>query len=150
MRGTMRRVMVAALTLCALAAPVLAGELAEGLRGRWAADKVALFEMTAPPVYKLASPEKKKEMLAQAMKDVPDLGFEFTAETLTANMGGEPQVASYKVTRTEKSTVYFDAIAQKEPDKAAEHMYAEFIDDDTIKLSKVGDEMILTLKRAKK
>jgi hypothetical protein len=98
--------------------------------------------MAAPPAYKLATPEKQKEMLAEAMKDAPDMGFEFTADTVTANMGGPPQAASYKVTRVEKRTVYFDATTKNTP---ADKMYAEFVDDDTIRLSKVGDELVLLL-----
>jgi hypothetical protein len=139
----------AILAAAALGVPAQAKDLAQGLLGRWSADKQALFEMTAPPFYKLATPEKKKEMLAQAMKDVPDMGFEFTADTVSANMGGDAQVATYKVTKVEQRTVYFDALATKAPEKGADHMYAEFVDDDTIKLSKVGDEMILVLKREK-
>ena len=67
MRGTAVRAMVGTVALAALTLPVQAKDLAQSLRGRWAADK----------------------------------------------------------------------------------MYAEFVDDDTIKLSKVGDEMILVLKRTK-
>jgi hypothetical protein len=147
MRGLL--VPAAALGLAALTLPVGAGDLAGSLRGRWAADKQAMFEMTAPPFYKLATPEKKKEMLAEAMKDVPDMGFEFTADTVSASLGGEAQVATYKVTKVEKRTVYFDAVAKAAPDQPADKMYAEFVDDDTIKLSKVGDPMVLTLKRAR-
>lgn len=146
MRGLMAGAAVATLAVTALARPAQAGDLAQGLRGRWAADKKALFEMAAPPAYKLATPEKQKEMLAEAMKDAPDMGFEFTADTVTANMGGPPQVASYKVTKIEKRTVYFDAVAKGTP---ADEMYAEFVDDDTIKLSKVGDELVLLLKRTR-
>jgi hypothetical protein len=149
MRGMVLRTAVVILAAAALPVRAQAKDLAEGLVGRWSADKQALFEMTAPPFYKLATPEKKKEMLAQAMKDVPDMGFLFTADTVTASLGGEAQAATYKVTRVEKRTVYFDALAQKAPEKGADHMYAEFVDDDTIKLSKVGDEMVLVLKREK-
>ena len=149
MRETMVRAMAVAVALAALTLPVQAKDLAQSLRGRWTADKKALFEAAAPPVYKLATPEKQKEMLAEAMKDAPDMGFEFTADTISANVGGEPQVASYKVTKIEKGTVYFDAIAKQAPGKGADKMYAEFVDDDTIKLSKVGDELVLVLKRTK-
>jgi hypothetical protein len=149
MRETIVRAMAGAVALAALTLPVQAKDLAQSLRGRWAADKKALFEMAAPPVYKLATPEKQKEMLAEAMKDAPDMGFEFTADTIRANVGGEPQVASYTVTKVEKGTVYFDAIAKQAPGKGADKMYAEFVDDDTIKLSKVGDQLVLVLKRTK-
>jgi hypothetical protein len=149
MSGTLLRTAVAALAGAALSTPVQAKDLAQSLRGRWSADKQALVEAAAPPFYKTSSPEKQKEMLAQAMKDVPDMGFVFTADTLTASVGGEPQEATYKVTKVEKTTVYFDAIAKKAPSKPADNMYAEFVDDDTIKLSKVGDDMILVLKREK-
>jgi hypothetical protein len=148
MRGML--VPAAVALVAAIAAPLAAKDLAQGLRGRWAADKKALFEMTAPPFYKLATPEKKEQMLAEAMKDVPDMGFEFTADTLSASMGAEPpMVATYTVTKVEKGTVYFDAIAKGAQEKDADKMYAEFVDDDTIKLSKVGDAMILVLKRTK-
>jgi hypothetical protein len=146
MRGRIVRAAVATLAVAALAPAAYAKDLAGSLRGRWTADKKALFEMGAPPAYKLATPEKQKEMLAEAMKDAPDMGFEFTADTVTADMGGPPQVASYKVTKVEQRTVYFDAAAKGAP---ADKMYAEFVDDDTIKLSKVGDELVLLLKRAK-
>lgn len=149
MRGMIARASVVVLAAGALAVPARAADLAQGLVGRWSADKQALFELTAPPFYKLATPEKKKEMLAQAMKDVPDMDFVFSADTVSANMGGDPQVATYKVTKVDKRTVYFDALANKAPEKGADHLYAEFVDDDTIKLSKVGDEMILVLKRQK-
>ena len=149
MRGVIVRAAVAVLATAALAVPAQAKDPAQGLLGRWIADKQALFEMTAPPFYKLATPEKKKEMLAQAMKDVPDMGFLFTADTVTANMGGEAQVATYKVTKVEKRVVYFDAVAQKAPEKGTDHLFAEFVEDDTIKLSKVGDDVVLVLKREK-
>jgi len=150
MRGTIVRALAGTVALAALTLPVQAKDLAQGLRGRWAADKKALFEMTAPPFYKLATPEKKQQMLAEAMKDVPSMDFEFTGDTLSASMGGEPPtVAAYTVTRIEKGTVYFDAVAKGAKASDADKMYAEFVDDDTIKLSKVGDEMILVLKRTK-
>jgi hypothetical protein len=150
MRGTIVRVMAGVVALAALTLPVQAKDLAQGLRGRWAADKKALFEMSAPPFYKLATPEKKEQILAEATKDMPSMDFEFTADTLSASMGGDPPVlAAYTVTKVEKGTVYFDAIAKKAPGKGADKMYAEFVDDDTIKLSKVGDELILVLKRTK-
>jgi len=149
MSGTLVRTAVVASALAALSMPVQAKDLAQSLRGRWNADKQAMAEAAAPPFYKTASPEKRKEMLAQAMKDVPDLGVVFTADTVTANVGGDPQEATYTVTKVEKSTVYFDAIAKKAPAKPADKMYAEFVDDDTIRLSKVGDDMVLVLKREK-
>ena len=150
MRGMLVSVALATFSIAALASPSQAKDLAQGLRGRWAADKKALFETTAPPVYKLATPEKKEQMLAEAMKDVPNMDFEFTADTLSASMGAEPpMVATYTVTKVEKGTVYFDAIAKGAQAKDADKMYAEFVDDDTIKLSKVGDAMILVLKRTK-
>lgn len=148
MGGTMAR--AAALIAVALAGPAAAKDLSEGLIGRWNVDKEAAVEAGAPPEYKAASPEKKKEMLAQAVKGVPDMTFEFTADTISADMGsGEPQVATYKVTKVVKSTVYFDALAKTAPAKGADPMYAEFTDPDTLRLSKVGDEVVLLLRRAK-
>jgi hypothetical protein len=141
----------------AVVAVVLAGQahgqgkdVAQGLRGRWAVDKHAAVEAGAPPEYHAATPEKKKEMLAEAVKGVPDMSFEFTADTVSADMGsGEPQVATYRVTKVEKRSVYFDAIAKTAPDKDPDQMYAEFVDDDTIRMSKVGEEVVLVLKRAR-
>jgi hypothetical protein len=149
MRGSIVWASAAAVITAGLAAPVQAKDLADGLRGRWAADKEALFEVAAPPDYKTATPEKKKEMLASGAKSMPDMAFEFTGDTITASVGGEPQIASYKVTKVEKRTVFFDALARNAPTPEADKMYAEFVDDDTLKLSKVGDQMILVLRRQK-
>ncbi|MET0553195.1 MAG: hypothetical protein ABW221_09165 [Vicinamibacteria bacterium] len=149
MRGTIVRAAAAVLTTVVLAAQAHARDVAQGLRGRWNVDKHAAVEAGAPPEYHAATPEKKKEMLAEAVKGVPDMSFEFTADTISADMGsGEPQVATYRVTKVEKGTVYFDAIARTAPDQEPDKMYAEFVDDDTIRLSKVGDEVVLVLKRA--
>jgi hypothetical protein len=145
----MGRAVLGLALLAAVAGTAFAKDLAGSLRGTWTADKKALFEVAAPPYYKMATPEKQKEMLAEAMKSTPDMGFVFTADTLTANMGGEAQVATYKITKIEKNTVFFDALAKSAPDKPADSMYAEFVDDDTVKVSKVGDPLILLLRRAK-
>jgi hypothetical protein len=149
MLRTMGRAVLGAALLAAVAGTASAKDLAGRLRGSWTADKKALFEMAAPPYYKMATPEKQKEMLAEAMKSTPDMGFVFAADTLTANMGGEAQVATYKITKIEKNTVFFDALAKAAADKPPDSMYAEFVDDDTVKVSKVGDALVLLLRRAK-
>lgn len=153
MRGHVGRAMAAlalAATAAAAQAKVEAKVESAALRGKWNVDKQAVVEAGAPPEYTSATPEKKKEMLAQAVKGVPDMTLEFTEDTIRADMGsGDPQVATYKVTKVEARTVYFDATAKGAPEQGVEKMSGELVDADTMRLSKVGDPVVLLLRRAK-
>ena len=67
-------------------------------------------------------------------------------------MGSEtPQLATSKVTRTEKNTVWLDLVPQDKtgPAAKAEKYSMEFVDADTVKMLKQGDPAALLLKRSK-
>ena len=98
-----------------LATPVAAKDLAASLRGKWLVDQEALYKADPAPFYKTATPEMQKDMLAAAMKWMPDMSFEFTADTVSMKAGDEVHPASFKVTKAEKNTVFFDAVDKKKP-----------------------------------
>jgi hypothetical protein len=136
----------------AVAVPAAAKDLAASLRGNWTVDKVAAIEAMAPPFYKAATPEKQKEIRDDMMKRMPDMSVEFTATTAAMKSGQEaPQVATYKVTRSEKSTVWVDLVPQAKngPASKAEKYSLEFVDADTVKMLKEGEAAALLLKRQK-
>jgi hypothetical protein len=149
MSTTWGRLSVVTLLGASLAVPAGAKDLAASLRGKWLLDKAAAFEASAPPAYKAATPEKQKEMKEQVLKSMPDMLFEFTADTVSMKAGDQVHAASFKVTKTEKSTVHFDAVDKTKPGSAPDKLSAEFVDDDTVKLSKDGDPIVLILKRAR-
>jgi hypothetical protein len=136
----------------AAAVPAAAGDLAASLRGTWTIDKAAAVEAAAPPFYKAATPEKQRELREEMMKSMPDMSVEFTATTAAMKSGqGAPQLAAYKVTRTEKSTLWADLVPQLKngPAPQAEKFSFEFVDADTVKMLKEGDPSPLLLKRKK-
>jgi hypothetical protein len=146
-----KRYVVAAWVM-ALAVPAMAKDLATSLPGNWTIDKAAAFEAMAPPFYKMATPEKQKEILADAMKSVPDMSVEFTATTASMKSGSEaPQVATYKVTKQDQKTVWADMVPKKKDGSAgaAEKFTFEFVDPNTVKMLKEGDPAALLLHRAK-
>lgn len=146
----MKRTILAACVL-ALAVPAMAKDQASSLPGKWVIDKAAAFEAMAPPLYKMATPEKQKEMRADAMKSVPDIFVEFTATTATVDSGSKaPQVATYKVTKREKTTLWVDMVPQKKDGStgSSEKFTFEFVDANTVKMHKEGDPVGLLLKRA--
>jgi len=133
------------------AVPAAAKDLATSLKGNWVVDKVAAFEASAPP-YKMATPEKQKEIRDDMLKRMPDMSIEFTATTATMKAAKEaPELASYKVTRQEKDTVWLDLVPQGKtgPAAAAQKYSMEFVDQDTVKMLKEGDPAALLLKRQK-
>jgi hypothetical protein len=136
----------------AVAVPAAAKDLAASLRGNWTVDKLAAIEAMAPPFYKSATPEKQKEIRDDMMKRMPDISVEFTATTAAMKSGQEaPQVATYKVIRSEKSTVWLDLLPQGKngPAPQAEKYTMEFVDADTVKMLKEGEPTALLLKRQK-
>ena len=134
-----------------LAAPLLAKDRAEDLRGKWQVDKVAAFEASAPPFYKIATPEKQKEIRDKILGSMPDMVLEFGAGTVSTKTGDEAaEIATYKVTASDKSTVRFDVTSKKKDGSpSVDSMTAEFVDKDTVKFSHEGDPMALMLKRVK-
>ena len=147
-----RQALVVLVAAAGFAVPATAKDLATSLKGNWVVDKLAAFEATAPPVYKAATPEKQKEIRDEVLKGMPDMVIEFTADTATMRAGKEtPELASYKVTRQEKSTVWIDLVPQGKTGAAAvvEKLSLEFVDDDTVKMQKEGEPAALLLKRQK-
>jgi hypothetical protein len=133
-----------------LAVPSAAKDLASSLKGEWNVDKAAAFEAAAPPAYKAATPEKQKEMREEMLKSMPDMVIEFTADTVSMKAGAETKTATYKVTKSEKSTVWFDAVdKKKDGTETVDKLFAEFLDADTITLAKEGDPLVLKLTRQK-
>ena len=147
------RALMAVAVVLPLAVPALAKDLATGLRGTWMLDKVAMLEADPPPFYKLATPEKKKEIQQKMLKEMPDISMEFTATTATMTAGKDVQPARYTVTRSEKSTVWVELVPQAKNGAAAapkaEKYTFEFVDPDTLKMGHEGEAGTMTLKRKK-
>ncbi len=137
--------------LAGLAFPAAGRDLATSLRGKWLMDKVAAFEASAPPFYKLATPEKQQEIREDILKKMPDMVFEFTAGTVTMKAGDESHAATYKVTKAEKNTLWFDTVSteNKAGKPIVDKMSGEFLDADTLKLTKEGEQAAFILKRAR-
>jgi len=148
---TRRHAWVALMAAAGLAAPATARDLAQSLKGNWVIDKLAAFEADAPPAYKMATPEKQKEMRDKMMAGTPEMVVEFTADKATMKAGQEtPEVATYTITKQEKNTVWVDLVPQGKSGAAAqaEKFALEFVDDDTLKMRKEGEPALL-LKRLK-
>lgn len=143
MKRQMGAMLVAAV---GLAIPAAAGDLATSMRGKWLVDKAATMESMGVAEYKNAPPDKQK-----AMRDgMPDMVVEFTADTATMTPGGgAPQVASYKVTKSDKTTVWIDVTPQGKDAAATEKLTVEFVNPNTVNMKKEGDPMSLRLNRAK-
>jgi hypothetical protein len=134
-----------------VAFPALGKDLAAGLQGKWLVDKVALFEASAPPFYALATPEKKKELRDDMLKDMPDTVVEFAGGALTMKMGDKTNKATYKVTKSEGQTISFDTVTtgEKSGKPVVDKMTGVFADDDTLKLTGTGGMPPMLLKRVK-
>jgi len=139
------------LAAAGLAAPVLAADRVQALRGKWTVDKAAAFEAAAPPAYKAATPEKQKEMRDEMLSKVPDMVLEFGEGTVSTKVGTEAaDSATYKVTKSDEKTVWFEVTSKgQDGSPSVDKMVAEFTDADTVKFSRDGDPMALILKRAK-
>jgi hypothetical protein len=82
---------------------------------------------------------------------MPDMVLEFGEGTVSTKSGDEAaEIATYKVTTADKSTVRFDVTSKKKDGSpSVDSMTAEFVDTDTVKFSHEGDPMALVLKRVK-
>lgn len=134
-----------------LSGPAMAKDLAKDLRGTWTVDKVALLEADPPPFYKMATPEKKKEIQAKMLAEMPDISLEFTATSATMSSGKDVQPARYKITRTEKNTVWMDLMpeAKNGASPKTEKYSFEFVGADMLKMGREGDAATMTLNRKK-
>jgi hypothetical protein len=66
---------------------------------------------------------------------------------VTLVVGEERHVSTFALTRTDKRSVYFDALERTKT--APDLLRAQFVGRDTVKLSRQGDPQVLLLKRAK-
>ncbi len=143
MSGTLVRTMAAALVL---AVPVHAKDLAASLRGSWRVETASMFPGGVLPVDPKAPREVREDQLEEALEDVPAVSFEFTGDTMTLVLGEERIVSTFALTRTDKGSVYFDSLDRTKG--APDHMRAELVGPDEVKLSKQGDPQVRLLKRA--
>jgi hypothetical protein len=99
----------------------------------------------------MATPEKQKEIRDKILGSMPDMVLEFGEGTVSTKSGDEAaEIATYKVTASDKSTVRFDVTSKKKDGSpSVDSMTAEFVDTDTVKFSHEGDPMALMLKRVK-
>jgi hypothetical protein len=147
-----RQALVVLVAAAGFSVHAAAQDRAASLKGNWVVDKLAAIEASAPPFYKTATPEKQKEIRDQMLKTMPDMVIEFTADTATMKAGqATPEVATYKVTKQEKNTVWVDLVPKGKTGPAAEveKLSMEFVDDDTVKMLKEGEPAALLLKRQK-
>ena len=150
-RTELMRTNLLAIGLLALAAPAMAKDLAASLPGNWVVDKEAAVVAMAPPFYKMATPEKQKEIREDMMKKLPDMVMAFTATTASMKAGDTPaQVAKYTVRRQDKTTLWADLVPQTKDGAApaAEKYSFEFVDANTVKMLKEGEPAALLLKRS--
>jgi hypothetical protein len=139
----------AAILVAALASPVAASDLVRDLRGTWSVEKDSMFPGGVLPVDPKAPREVRDDQLEEALEDVPDVAFEFTADTMTLVLGDERHPSAFALTRTDRRSVYFDAVERTRAGAAPDRMRAEFVDADTVKLTKAGDPQVLLLKRVR-
>lgn len=143
----MRGAVLAVAATAALGAPAAqAKDLAASIQGKWAVDKATAMVSVAGDKYKNAPPEQQK-----AMRDgMPDMLLEFTATTVTTNMGGPPQVAPYKVLKSEKTKVWLEVAPTEKSSPTTDKVTIEFVNPDRITMSTEGQPLVLQLDRMKK
>lgn len=141
------RAALAVSAVLVLAGPLHAKDLAQSLRGTWRVETASMFPGGVLPVDPQAPREVREDQLEEALEDVPAVSFEFGSDTMTLVLGEERLVSTFALTRTDKGSVYFDSLDRTKG--APDHMRAEFVGRDTMKLSKQGDPQVLLLKRAK-
>jgi hypothetical protein len=139
----------ASVLVAALASPLAAKDLVRDLRGTWNVEKGSMFPGGVLPVDPKAPREAQDDQLEEALEDVPDVAFEFTADTMTLVLGDERHPSAFALTRTDRRSVYFDAVDRTQAKATPDRMRAEFVDADTVKLTKAGDPQVLLLKRAR-
>lgn len=140
---------LAAALACVLAWPAQAADLVRSLQGKWSVDAASMFPGGKLPVDSKAPPEVQEDQLEEALEDLPPVAFEFTGDGMTLVLGDERHPSTVARTRTVGRTVHFEARERTPAGAPLHRMRAEFVDDDTVRLSRDGDPQILLLKRAK-
>jgi hypothetical protein len=138
-------VAVVALTAAAPASPA---DPVPTLRGKWKADMVAVTKESA--VYKSLPPDEQKKMLEE-WKSAPAPAYEFTDKTVVMDAGdGKPRTFTYTVLKSEGSRLTVKFVTKREDGtEDSDENDIEVVEPNTLKLSKKGEDGVLTLRRVK-
>jgi hypothetical protein len=136
---------LAAVALAAAAA-VAAADPVQTLRGKWRADMVAV--VTDSAAYKSLPPDEQKKMLEE-WKAAPAPTYEFTDKTVVMNPGdGKLQNFTYTVLKSEGQRLTLEFVSKREDGtEDADENEVEVVGPKTLKLSKKGEDGVLTLRR---
>jgi hypothetical protein len=139
---------ILALAVMAAAVPVRSAELSKTLPGKWQADMVATTKDSA--VYKELPPEGQKQLLEE-WKNAPAVVYEFTDKTVVMKSGDSPpQNFAYTVLKTEGSKLALRFVLKlADGTEQGDDTDVEVVDANTIKLSKKGEDGVVTLRRMK-
>jgi hypothetical protein len=137
---------IVAVVALAVAAPVAAADSVQTLRGKWKADMVAVVTDSAG--YKSLPPEEQKKMLEE-WKSAPAPTFEFTEKTVVMNPGdGKPLTFTYTVLKSEGPKLTLKFVRKREDGtEDSDENDVEVVGPKTLKLSKKGEDGLLTLRR---
>lgn len=145
----MGRWLLAAGLFAVLPATTDAKDLARSLRGTWRVEAASMFPGGVLPVDGKAPKDVQDDQLEEALEDLPAVWFEFGPDSMTLVLGDERHPSTFAGARTRGRTVRFEARERAKPaGSPADRLRAEFVDDDTVRLSKDGDPQVLLLKRA--
>jgi hypothetical protein len=137
---------IVALVALAAAAPAAAADPVQTLRGKWKADMVAVVTDSAG--YKSLPPDEQKKMLEE-WKSAPAPTYEFTEKTVVMNPGdGKLLTFSYTVLKKEGPRLTLEFVKKREDGTTdSDENDIEVVGPKTLKLSKKGEDGVLTLRR---
>ena len=144
------RALTRVLVLCQLAASVAAAEnLPKEMQAKWTMDKAAVVQ--ALPAFALLAPDKQKEMLVPAEKQMPDMNVEFTASKVLFSMGkDQSQEGTYRVLDSANGVVRMEITSKGAEGKdGKDETTAELLASGHLKLTKKGDATVLLFRRVK-
>jgi hypothetical protein len=144
--GDWRVASIVAVVALAAAAPAPAADPVQTLRGKWTADMVAV--VTDSAIYKSLPPDEQKKMLEE-WKAAPAVTYEFTEKGVVMNPGdGKLQTFTYTVLKREGARLTLNFVAKREDgSEDNDENDVEVVGPNTLKLSKKGEEGVLTLRR---
>jgi hypothetical protein len=140
---------ILAVVVLAAALPVSGADAVQTLKGKWKADMEAVTRDSA--IYKSLPPDEQKKMLEE-WKSAPAVVYEFTDKTVVMSPGGDskPQTFTYTVLKSEGSKLTLKFVAQREDGtEDSDDTDVEVAGPDTLKLTKKGEDGVLTLRRVK-
>jgi hypothetical protein len=139
---------ILAVVVLSAALPVRSADLARTLPGKWQADMVATTRDSA--VYKELAPDDQKKLLEE-WKNAPAVVYEFTDKTVVMKSGdSKPDNFSYTVLKAQGSKLALRFVSKREDGtEQADDNDVEIVDPDTLKISKKGEDGVVTLRRMK-